>query len=364
LAIARSPVELNATERGLLPVANGDPDTSFSAPDEEFTENTDVVLAVLLAVARKTFPDMDGLNATEAGVKPVANGDPGISASAPVVVFTANTDTVLAAALAAARKTFPDMDGLNATDSGPEPAVNGDPDTGVSPPVERFTENTETVSSPEFATARKRFPDTTGLNATEFGNAPVANGDPDTWASAPVEPSTEKVDTVFAESLATAMKAPDGLNATEIGNAPVPNGDPDTCTSAPVEESTENIDTLLTPALELVKNPPDGLKAIPSGVEPVTNGDPKTGEKAAPAGGSPAARARNGATSTAEATRTETSARTAGTDPDTGRDGLRIVHTLRSAARNRLLTRPPSPGCASLILMVLDTISSASRTRS
>jgi hypothetical protein len=254
--------------------------------------------------------------------------------------------------LAAARKTFPDMDGLNATDSGPEPAGNGDPDTGVSPPVERFTENTETVSSPEFATARKRFPDTTGLNATEFGNAPVANGDPDTWVSAPVDPSTEKVDTECAESLATAMKAPDGLNATEIGNAPVPNGDPDTCVSAPVEESTENIDTVLTPALELARNPPDGLKAIPSGIEPVANGDPETGEKAAPGGGAPAALARNGATSTAAATRTDTRARNAGTGPETGRDGLRIVHTLIEAPLETVCSRVRPPrGCASLILI-------------
>jgi hypothetical protein len=71
-------------------------------------------------------------------------------------------------------------DALNATDTGPVPVGNGEPDTGVSAPPDP-TENTDTVLAPVLAVAN-RFPD--ALNATENGSEPVGNGEPDTGANA------------------------------------------------------------------------------------------------------------------------------------------------------------------------------------
>ena len=95
-AVASSPpLGLNATEDGLSPVANGEPDSGVSAPVAWLTENTDTVLAPFcwssFAVARS--PPL-GLNATEDGLSPVANGEPDTGASAPVAWLTKNTDTV------------------------------------------------------------------------------------------------------------------------------------------------------------------------------------------------------------------------------------------------------------------------------
>jgi hypothetical protein len=66
------PDELNATDTGAVPVANGEPDTAVSAPD--------------------------GLNATDAGNMPVANGEPdtGVNtgaASAPAATHSKHTQT-------------------------------------------------------------------------------------------------------------------------------------------------------------------------------------------------------------------------------------------------------------------------------
>ena len=84
-----------------------------------------------------------------------------------------------------------------------------------------------------------------GLNATEFGPRPVANGEPATGVSAPPAP-TENTDTVLPPLLAVASSPPDGLNATEIGLVPRPvaNGEPATGVSAP-PDATENTDTVL-----------------------------------------------------------------------------------------------------------------------
>ena len=51
---------------------NGEPETGVSAPPEP-TENTDTVLSTLLAVASSRPP---GLNATDRGSVPVVNGEP------------------------------------------------------------------------------------------------------------------------------------------------------------------------------------------------------------------------------------------------------------------------------------------------
>ena len=89
-------VELNATERGCEPVANGEPDTGVSAPGltPDSTKNTDAVLSWRLAVA-SSLPS--GLNATENGALPVASGEPGTSVSAPPAP-TENTDTLFPSA--------------------------------------------------------------------------------------------------------------------------------------------------------------------------------------------------------------------------------------------------------------------------
>ena len=81
-----------------------------------------------------------------------------------------------------------------------------------------------------------------GLNATENGLLPVANGEPVTWLSAPSGP-TENTDTVPSAKLAVASSPPPGLNATDAGSLPVANGEPVTWFSAP-PGPTENTDTV------------------------------------------------------------------------------------------------------------------------
>ena len=66
-----------------------------------------------------------------------------------------------------------------------------------------------------------------------------------TGVSAP-SGETENTDTVLPNWLAVASSPPDGLNATEAGALPVANGEPATGVSAPSGE-TENTDTLLPP---------------------------------------------------------------------------------------------------------------------
>ncbi len=74
-----------------------------------------------------------------------------------------------------------------------------------------------------------RFPD--ALNATEFGYAPVGNGESGTPVSAPSDP-TANTDTVLSLWLAVASRLPDALNAIETGFEPVANGEPDTGANA------------------------------------------------------------------------------------------------------------------------------------
>ncbi len=73
---------------------------------------------------------------------------------------------------------------------------------------------------------------------------PVANGEPETWVSAPPEP-TANTDTELPAALAAASNPPPGLNATETGSPPVANGEPVTWVSAP-PEPTANTDTVLS----------------------------------------------------------------------------------------------------------------------
>ena len=75
------------------------------------------------------------------------------------------------------------------------------------------TANTDTVWPAESAVASKA-PE--GLNATEFGARPVLNGDPSTLVRAPLA-ETANTDTVWPAESAVASKAPEGLNATETG---------------------------------------------------------------------------------------------------------------------------------------------------
>ena len=156
---------------------------------------------------------------------------------------TENTDTLLDLEFAVASSPPP---GLNATDSGNDPVVNGEPATGVSAPPAP-TENTDTVLSASFAVA-SRLP--SGLNATE-NPPPFGNGEPVTGVSAPSAP-TENTETLPALSdpltkFAVASSFPSGLNATEgvhvAPGSPAGNGEPGTGVSAP-PAPTENTDTL------------------------------------------------------------------------------------------------------------------------
>ncbi len=139
------------------------------------TANTDTVLLSWFVTASSPPP---GLNATETGTDPVANGEPATAVSAPVVWLTANTDTVSAEAFAVASSPPP---GLNTADCGPDPVANGEPATAVNAPAVWLTENTDTSLPWTFATASSPPP---GLNATDLGFGPVANGEPDTCPNA------------------------------------------------------------------------------------------------------------------------------------------------------------------------------------
>ena len=114
--------------------------------------------------------------------------------------------------------------GLNAIDHGSDPVsafVAGFCATGVSAPVDPSTLNTETVSASSLAVARRP---PAGLNATEYGAEPVSavvGGFCVTGVSAPVAPSTLKIETVLplpdGKTFDVASRLPDGLNATEFG---------------------------------------------------------------------------------------------------------------------------------------------------
>jgi hypothetical protein len=177
-AMARNPPRSNSSDAGPLPAASdsGEPGAGASAPDED-TENTDTVLSEKLAVASscpRAGPAMQHpLNWASRGVLPVANGDPGTGASDPSE-DTENIDTSLEALFATARNSGPGaaVNGANATDWGLLPVANGDPGTGVSDPSED-TENIDTLLEALFATARNSPPGLSvpsgGLNATDWG---------------------------------------------------------------------------------------------------------------------------------------------------------------------------------------------------
>jgi hypothetical protein len=82
-----------------------------------------------------------------------------------------------------------------------------------------------------------------GLNETDSGPAPVINGEPGAGVRAPSGP-TENVDTLLAFVLAVARSPPEGLNATDSGFEPVRNGEPGTCLRIP-SALTANTETAL-----------------------------------------------------------------------------------------------------------------------
>ena len=85
----------------------------------------------------------------------------------------------------------------------------------------------------------------------------------------------ENTDTVLSPWLATA-NSPSGLNASETGDEPTANGEPLTCVK-PLSYATENTDTVLSPdALASASRPPLGLNATENGPSPVVNGEPLT----------------------------------------------------------------------------------------
>ena len=81
-------------------------------------------------------------------------------------------------------------------------------------------------------------------------------------------------------ALAVASSPPLGLNATETGTLPVANGEPTTCVNAPVKEFTENTETVLSLRLAVASSPPPGLNATDNGALPVSTGEPATGVNA------------------------------------------------------------------------------------
>ena len=117
-----------------------------------------------------------------------------------------NTDVVLDPSLAFASR---NPSGLNATEEGLEPVVNGELDSGVSAPAEEA--ETPTARWPDRLASREP----PGLNATG-PVAPGENGEPETCVSAPTK-LTENTDTSLAAGSAVASSPLFGLNATEAG---------------------------------------------------------------------------------------------------------------------------------------------------
>jgi hypothetical protein len=115
---------------------------------------------------------------------------------------------------------------------GPTAAVSSVPE-GAAPPCESAH---ELIPGANAASTHEKLVDTLAARAyvpPDAGDAIDADGGP-----------TENTDTAVLPELEAASSPPPGLNATENGRPPVANGEPDTSVSAPVEESTENTDTV------------------------------------------------------------------------------------------------------------------------
>jgi hypothetical protein len=122
-----------------------------------------------------------------------------------------------------------------------------------------LTENTETLLESELALTRYA---PLGLNATDSGRDPAVKGEPGTSVSAPVNWLTENIETVVVSELAVARYAPLGVNATEtgcVGGIPTEKGEPRTSAIAPVDWLTEYIEALLVVLLAVARYPPLGL---------------------------------------------------------------------------------------------------------
>ena len=82
---------------------------------------------------------------------------------------------------------FPATAGENATENGPSPVENGDPETGVKTPVDVFTEYAETLSESIFVIAANKFPDTAGEKLIQVGIDPADENGAETKVKAPVD---------------------------------------------------------------------------------------------------------------------------------------------------------------------------------
>lgn len=103
-----------------------------------------------------------------------------------------------------------------------------------------------------------------GLNTTDVGGAPRLNGEPDTDANAPEEP-TENIEMVWLLLFAAASSVPLGLNATAVADGS--GGVPPTGVGAP-DAPTEKM------AVPLASSPPLGLNAKPDPPLVAESGEP------------------------------------------------------------------------------------------
>jgi hypothetical protein len=106
-----------------------------------------------------------------------------------------------------------------------------------------------------------------GLNTTDVGGAPRLNGEPDTEVSAPEE-ATENIEMVSVLLFAAASSVPLGLNDTAVADGS--GGVPPTGVGAP-DALTENM------AVPLANSPPLGLNAKPDPPLVAESGEPGAG---------------------------------------------------------------------------------------
>src|ERR1700727_1026445 len=190
LPIASSPlVGLNASESGVALSANGEPGTCVSAPSAA-TENIDTVLSLKLAVASSLPFELNDI-AFWPLLALVLNGEPATWVSAPAAL-TENTDTVLSAFVVEVRSlafasSLPF--GLNATESGMPPVVNVEPGTGANAGTPGVA-----AAEPENTLAdRPTIASTAATHTTPIRNCDRAPDAPDPPPAAPVSdhaPST------------------------------------------------------------------------------------------------------------------------------------------------------------------------------
>lgn len=151
------------TAMGLVPAANGDPDTSVNAPVVELMVSTETEFAAESATKAKFSP---GSKLIAIGPAATKKGEPATCCRAPVlaIVYASTPDS---SGLATYRNL---SDGLTTSELGFDPLANGDPEIGVNVPSLAIA-NTEMFAEAEF-NAKSKLPlefiaRETGLTAVE-----------------------------------------------------------------------------------------------------------------------------------------------------------------------------------------------------